>query len=90
MPNSKLITRALLHSLGVLIYVLLIAAFLFNGKNIFGKEDNFLMPTAMLLLLVLSAAVTGSLVLGKPILLYWDNKKTEAIKLLQKVAEQHK
>ena len=39
------------------------------------------MPAAMLLLLVLSATITGALVLGKPILLYLDNKKADAIKL---------
>jgi heme O synthase-like polyprenyltransferase len=30
---------------------------------------------------VLSAAVTGGLVLGKPVMLYLDNQKTDAIKL---------
>lgn len=79
--KNNLITRALIHSLGVLIYVVLIALFMFNGKNIFGKEDNFLMPTFMLLLFVISAAITGALVLGKPILMYLDNQKADAVKL---------
>jgi len=79
--KNNLISRAFLHSLGILIYVLLIAAFLFNGQNIFGKDDKFLMPVAMLLLLVISAAITGALVLGKPVLLYMENKRPEALKL---------
>ena len=79
--KNNLIIRALTHSLGVLIYVSLIAAFLFNGQNIFGKDDKFLMPVAMLLLLVISATITGTLVLGKPILMYLDNQKPAAIKL---------
>ena len=54
---------------------------MFNGEKFFGKADNFLMPVAMLLLFVLSAAITGALVLGKPILLYLDNKKEDALKL---------
>jgi|SRR3990167_4926979 len=79
--KNNLIIRALTHALGVLIYVSLIAAFLFNGQNIFGKDDKFLMPVAMLLLLVISATITGALVLGKPILLYLDGNKTDALKL---------
>lgn len=35
----------------------------------------------MLLLLILSATVTGSLVLGRPILWYLDGKKKEAVSL---------
>ena len=72
---------ALIHALGVLIYTSAIASFMFNGEKFFGKADNFLMPVAMLLLFVLSAAITGALVLGKPILLYLDNKKEDALKL---------
>ena len=79
--KNKLVFYALIHSLGVLVYIALIATLLFNGQNIFGKEDNFLMPVAMLLLLVISAAITGALVLGKPILMYLDNQKADALKL---------
>ena len=39
---------------------------------------------AFLLLFVCSAAITGSLVLGKPVMLYLDNKKPEAIKFFLK------
>ncbi len=65
--QNNLITRALLNSLGVLVYVLSIAAFLFNGEKFLGKANSFLMPAAMLMLLVISATITGFLVLGKPI-----------------------
>jgi len=41
-----------------------------------------LAPAVMLILLVISATITGMLVLGKPILLYLENKKIEAIKML--------
>ncbi len=73
--------RSLLNSLGVLIYTSLVAAFFFNGEKILGQANSFLMPAAMLMLLVLSAAITGSLVFGKPILLYFDNQKSDALKL---------
>ena len=35
----------------------------------------------MLLLFILPAAITGALVLGRPILLYVENHKAEAIKM---------
>jgi len=84
MKPSKLFLYSLFHALGVLIYVLAISWFLSNGEKIFnnGKPDNFLAPAVMLILLIISATITGTLVLGKPILLYLENKKIEAIKML--------
>ena len=38
--KNNLAIRALLNSLGVLIYTSLIAAFFFNGEKIFGKADG--------------------------------------------------
>lgn len=80
--KNKLFIRSLLNSLGVFVYIVAIALFFFNANKLFGAEDNFLMPVLMLLLLVLSATITGSLVLGKPIMLYLENQKEAAIKLL--------
>ncbi|MFA6307190.1 MAG: hypothetical protein WC639_05290 [Patescibacteria group bacterium] len=80
--NSKLIMLSALNSLGVLAYVSLVVAFMSNAEKFFGKEDNAMTGVVMLLLLVLSATITGSLVLGKPILLYLDGQKKEAVKML--------
>jgi len=80
--DKKLFFYSAMHSLGVLVYVSLVVLFISNAQNIFGKGDNALTGVVMLLLLVLSATITGSLVLGKPILLYLDGKKTEALKML--------
>jgi hypothetical protein len=41
-----------------------------------------LAPTAFLLMLVLSAATMGALIFGKPVMLYLDGKKREAVALL--------
>lgn len=81
MKNFSLIKISLLNSIGVLVYVSLVAFIMQNGEKIFGKMQNFLGPIAFLLLFVVSAAITASLVLGKPILFYLDGKKQEAIKL---------
>lgn len=71
-----------LHSLGVLAYVSLVVLFMSNAEKIFGKSDNFLTGIIVLLIFILSALITGSLVLGRPIMYYLDGKKNEAIKLL--------
>ncbi|MFA5175600.1 MAG: hypothetical protein WC430_04305 [Patescibacteria group bacterium] len=81
MKNQKSIFISLLNAVGVVVYVIGISFILRNGNQIFGKMDNFLAPVAFLLLFVLSAAITGMLVLGKPLLLYFENRKSEAIKM---------
>lgn len=82
MKNSKLLLYALLNSIGVFLYTSAVAWLLFNGERFFGKAENFLMPAGLLLLFVLSATVVGALVLARPIILYLDNLKTEAVKML--------
>jgi hypothetical protein len=78
---KKIVWRSFLNALGTIAYVSVIATLMQNGEKIFGKMDNTTGPIAFLTMFVLSAAVTGSLVLGKPILLYLNNQKTEAIKM---------
>jgi len=83
MKTSKLMLHSFIHSLCVLAYTGAIAWFLFNGERFFGKkEDNFLMPLSMLLLFVLSAAITGLLVLGRPLAMYLNGQKKEGVKFL--------
>lgn len=82
MTKQKIIAHAFLQSAGTFIYVAAVACLLFNGEKFFGKFTGFGGPLAMLLLFVLSAAITGSLVLGQPIHLYLSGTKKEAIQLL--------
>jgi len=59
---------------------MLIASFLyFAGEGVFGTAKSVFGPIIMLMLLVFSAALTGSLVFGKPVMLYLDNKKKDAL-----------
>lgn len=74
-------TIGLLNALGTTVYVFLISQILQNAEHIFGKMNKSLAPLAFLLMFVLSAAITGGLVLGRPLLWYLDGKKTEAVKL---------
>lgn len=80
--KNHLPTRALLNSLGVFIYIVGIVLLLNNAQRLFGDGKTFWTPVFMLLLLVLSATITGFLVLGKPIMLYIENQKETAVKLL--------
>lgn len=77
---------AFVNALGTLAYIMVVATIMQNGDRLFGEMDNFLGPIAFLLLFVLSAIVVGSLVLGKPLTLYLDGKKKEAVQLFLSTA----
>ncbi|MFH1661576.1 MAG: hypothetical protein ABIA02_00550 [Candidatus Falkowbacteria bacterium] len=82
MYNKKLIKISFQNSLAVLIYVGAISLIMMNGDKIFGEMAGYLAPVAFLLLFVISAAITGSLVLGRPAMIFFDGNKKEAISLL--------
>ncbi len=83
MKKSDYIFKSFINAGGVFLYISAVAWFSFNSQRIFGgKPDNFLAPLFVLLLFVISASITGLLVLGKPILLYLEGLKKEALKML--------
>ncbi|MBU1137004.1 hypothetical protein KKD72_01390 [Patescibacteria group bacterium] len=73
---------ALINSLGVLFYILLVAWILFSGEKIFGQMANYWGPVAFLLLFCLSAAAVGAMIFGRSVYLYLDGLKSEAIAVL--------
>lgn len=79
---EKTITRAFIDAIGTAAYIVLVASFMFSLRVLSPKEDIVIIPIAMLLLFVTSAAITGFLVFGKPVMLYIDGKKREAVSLL--------
>ncbi len=71
-----------INAIAALIYITLIASFMFYGtKHASGTPESIIIPIAMLSLFTLSAAVMGYVFLSKPLLLYLDGKKKEAVKL---------
>lgn len=82
MKNSKIIFYSILNALGTLLYIIGVAWLMFNGESLFGKIKTFWGPALILLLFVLSAIIVGLLVFGRPIYLYLNNFKSEAIRLL--------
>lgn len=79
MKKSDIFLRSLINSVSTFAYTFLVAFFMYNGEKIFGaSEKSFLIPLVLLLLLIISASVTGTLVLWKPIRLYTEGFKKEA------------
>jgi len=56
---------------------------MFGVQKWFGSKPDpaVIAPIAFLLLLVISAAISGALILGKPAMLYLDGQKKDALKL---------
>lgn len=80
-PHSPLLGMAFTYSLGIIAYIAIVSIFMRYGEELFGKEDTYLTPIVFLSLFTLSAAIVGSLMFGKPIMLYLDGKKKEAVQL---------
>jgi len=82
MKKLNLVKTSLFNTLGIIIYVGAVALIIHNGENIFGKMQNLLSQITFLLLFVISAAIMGILFFGKPVQLYLNEQKSEAIKLI--------
>ncbi len=74
--------RGFLSAAGVALYVSCVVLVISNGQALFGEKETVLIPIFMLTLFVLSATVTGLLVLGRPIHLYLTGSRKEAFVLL--------
>lgn len=81
--TKKLIQTAFLCALGEVAYISLVATGMFIVGKLFGDKPDpeIIAPIAFLLLFVISAAVSGALILGKPVMLYLDGQKPAALKL---------
>ncbi|MFA6305309.1 MAG: hypothetical protein WC651_01095 [Candidatus Gracilibacteria bacterium] len=78
MSKAKIVLYSLLHALGVATYVTLLASFMAKTEGVKTIPEEIVGPI-MLTLFVISAAVTGSLVLARPIILFFDKKRQEAV-----------
>jgi len=82
MIEKSLVFRAFVHALAVLVYIMFVGYIMRYGEKIFGNTTpNFVGPVAFLLLFVVSATVTASLVFGRPVLMYMDGMKKDALRL---------
>ena len=81
--NKKILSNSIIDAGLTTLYIILVVSFLNSGSIIFGDvpDKSIYVPIIMLLTLVVSASITGFLVLGRPILWYWDGIKKEAVQL---------
>ncbi len=81
--NKKLLGHSAGHALLAYAYIVGIAVFFNLGvEKMFKKVPDFFGPIIMLPLLVLSVAIMAILIFGKPVLLYLDSQKKEALTML--------
>ncbi|MES2215789.1 MAG: hypothetical protein V4481_00650 [Patescibacteria group bacterium] len=73
-----------INALCAAVYIAVVATIMQNGKALFGTEDGFLVPVAMLSLLVLSAALMAYIFFYHPVRSYLDGQKKEATDLFFK------
>lgn len=81
--NKNLIRQSFFLALSEGIYIFLVALFFFGMQKFFGDKPDpkIFAPIIGLLLLVISASISGALILGKPVILYLDGQKKEALQL---------
>ncbi|OGH94664.1 MAG: hypothetical protein A2538_04525 [Candidatus Magasanikbacteria bacterium RIFOXYD2_FULL_41_14] len=79
MSRTKLFWRGALHALLASLYILGVATLMTNGEKLLGNMPMPVGPFAMLSLLVISTAVMGVLFFGRPVMLFLENKKSEAL-----------
>ncbi|MGV8131829.1 MAG: hypothetical protein ACP5N7_07055 [Candidatus Pacearchaeota archaeon] len=80
---KSILKRAFVNAFCTLLYIILLVVFMFSLQRYSGVPENeIIIPISMLLLFVCSAAITGGLVFGKPVMLYIDGRKKEAVSLL--------
>ncbi len=72
----------LLQALGIIVYCALIGGFFILLGKIAIKPSDFWVSVLILVLLVFSAAVTGSIVFGYSVYLAFNKKIKEALSLL--------
>ena len=82
MKKMHPILASFIHAAGVASYVCAIALLMTSTRAFAGKAPAVISMAAFLMLFIVSAVVTGLLVMGKPILLYADGAKKQAIAML--------
>ena len=82
MNKSPIIQYGFFNALVAAGYVGLIALLLTNSRQIFGPGNNTAAAIAFLMTFVLSAAIMGITIFGRPVLWYLEGKKKEAILLV--------
>lgn len=74
---------AFLQATGLVIYIVLISFFFnFVTPSFSNSTAQFYAPIIMLLVFIISAVISATLVLGRAVVLFWDKKYKEAFTLV--------
>jgi len=79
---SKILKYAFMNSFLTVLYIVTLVLCMSFAEGYFTGPDTLIMPIFFLTLFVFSAALTATLVLGRPISWYLNSKKNEAVRLL--------
>lgn len=82
--KKDILKHAFVNAILTSFYIGLVASFLFYAPRLFDfvdKPDTVFAPIMMLMLFVFSAAITGTLVFGRPVLWYMEGAKKDAVNL---------
>src|SRR3974390_647789 len=80
---KSILTAALLNALSTALYVTVVGSFLFYAAQMrLGQGRTILVPIAMLMLLVFSAALVVVLIFGRPLLWYLEGRKQDSLLLV--------
>ena len=82
MEKKKIILYGIMHAACAVLYVALVALTMSQAKDLLGPMHQAFGMTAFLLLFVVSAALMGLTIFGRPILWYLDGQKREALSLV--------
>ncbi|MBN1463886.1 MAG: hypothetical protein JW922_09475 [Paludibacteraceae bacterium] len=74
---------AFLQATGLVIYITLVSVFFnFITPNVNRLDAQFFAPIVMLLLFIISAVISASLVLGRAAVLFWDKQYKKSFTLI--------
>lgn len=82
MKKINSLLKSFVNAVAILAYVFFVTWLMADVGSIFGEPAGLVAPVFMLLLFVISAAVTGILVFGMPIFFYLKGLKKEAVYFL--------
>jgi hypothetical protein len=83
LKNQSVPFFAFLQATGLVVYIILLSFFFnFIAPNLPNTTAQFYAPIIMLLLFIISAVISGLLVLGRAGFLFWEKKYKESFTLV--------
>jgi len=78
MTKTKIIIYGLVHAFAVSVYTFAVVLLMSNSERFLNNAYPEIQGILMLMLFVISASITGSLVVGRPVVMYLNGDKKNA------------